>query len=78
MLHHKHRINHKTDIPQAKLHRVARQPGPIVLQARVNQQLRDGTHAAEQVQEDLRDGPAEGGLAEVVSVDLRDEFYEGD
>lgn len=78
MLQHKHRINDKTDITQRKLDRVARQAAPIVLQARVDQQLRDGQDAADEVEQDLLDGPAGGGLAEVVGVDLGEEFYEGD
>lgn len=75
MLQHKHRVDHKTDIAQRELDRVTRQPAPIVLQARVNQQLRDGQDAADEVEQDLLDGPADGRLAKVVGVDLGEEFY---
>ena len=78
MLSHKNRINHKTNIPQPEFHRVPRQATPIVLQTRVDQELRNGEDAPNKVHEDLLDGPADGGAAAVVCVDLRDEFYECD
>ena len=78
MLHHKYNIEQDRYVAQTQFYRIARYPGPIALQTRINHELCNGQNTANKVQQDLIDAPASGRLPLVVCPGLGDIFYHSD
>lgn len=82
MLNSKHRIEEQTNTRQTEFARIVRQRGRHSCPAttiitgcvRINQQLHQAEYSACGVEEDLRDGEAEGGARVGVREGLRDVF----
>ena len=77
MLHDEHDIKRDADVSKPELHRIPGQTAPIVLQAGIENELRDGKRAAADIQQDRIDAPAHRRLPFVVDPHLRDILHGG-
>lgn len=75
MLHHEEQIENNRDVGQDELGRVPRDAAPVLVEARVDDQLGEGQNSAGEVEEDHFDSPAVRRLAFEVEPGLRDVFY---
>lgn len=78
MLYDKNQIEENGDIGQEEFHGVPRDATPVILEARVNDQLNQRKYGPCQVKEDLADAPPNSRLALVVQICLRYVFEDGD
>jgi hypothetical protein len=76
MLQHEDDIKHNGNIPQSKLDWIASDTTPIILQRRINAQLRERKPATRKIQEHGIYTPSQGRLALVIDPSLRYIFEE--
>lgn len=72
VLNKKDHVEQDRYVSKKEFQRVPRDPTPVRLQARVQNQLRNREHSAGEVQDDLSNVPTHGGLPLVVHPRLRD------
>ena len=78
MLRDEYNIEQHRDVRQPELDRIASQPGPVGLQSAVYDQLQQTEDATGEVEQLLRDAPADRGFSSEVRDDLRYVFEYGE
>ena len=76
MLHHENNIEEDRHIAQSKLDRIPQDPGPVALQTRIDDQLRNGQNTTYNIQEYLPDAPTHSRFQLVIRPHLRHVFYQ--
>ena len=75
MLHHENNIEEYRHIPQSELDRIPKNAGPIALQTRVDDQLRNGQNTTCKIQQYLPDAPTDSRFPRIIRPYLRHIFY---
>lgn len=78
VLEHEDDIEQYRYVSQPQLDRIARDPRPVVLQARVDEELRNGQHAADEIHQYLIDAPSDRRFPSMVRPGLGDIFDDCD
>ena len=75
MLHHENNIEEYRHISQSKLNGISQDAGPIALQTRIDDQLRNGQKTTCKIQQYLPDAPTDSRFPLIVRPYLRHIFY---